>query len=93
MRMTRHRTLSSTLVVLLLVALGTAGCSSHRVFRDAEIAAQTGDWDEAVLKYMEAVAEEPSLATKVSRNPFFQASETVDTRVSISLRMSATYRA
>ncbi|HMB53769.1 MAG TPA: secretin N-terminal domain-containing protein [Thermoanaerobaculia bacterium] len=48
-----------TLVAVLLVAT-LAGCTAHRVFRQAEIAGELGNWDEAVLKYMEALQEDPS---------------------------------
>ncbi|MEM9290248.1 MAG: secretin N-terminal domain-containing protein [Acidobacteriota bacterium] len=43
----------------LVLVISTAGCSSHQSFRKAEIAASEGDWDSAVLFYMEAVEKEP----------------------------------
>ncbi len=47
-------------IAMLLVLLTLAGCaSSHRSFRRGEVAAKTGDWDQAVLHYMEAVANDP----------------------------------
>ncbi|HEX2162388.1 MAG TPA: secretin N-terminal domain-containing protein, partial [Thermoanaerobaculia bacterium] len=56
--MSRTRSIAPLLVTLLL-ALVAAGCVAHRSFRQGEIAAQLGDWDDAVLHYMEAVAKEP----------------------------------
>jgi len=47
------------IVVLALLTGGLAGCSSYQSFRKAEISAQQGNWDEAVLYYMEAVEREP----------------------------------
>jgi general secretion pathway protein D len=46
---------------LLVVALAAAvsGCAGHRQHRQAEIAAQLGNWDQAVLHLMEAVEKEP----------------------------------
>jgi general secretion pathway protein D len=47
---------------VLLLALGVlAGCStSHSNYRQGEIAAELGQWDEAVLAYMKAVDADPS---------------------------------
>jgi general secretion pathway protein D len=45
------------LAVALLAAL--SGCAGHRHYRQGEIAAQLGHWDEAVLSLMEAVSKEP----------------------------------
>ena len=43
-----------------LLALGLlAGCTSHQAYRQGEIATQLGNWDEAVLHYMKAVADDP----------------------------------
>ncbi|MDY7091756.1 MAG: hypothetical protein SX243_02155 [Acidobacteriota bacterium] len=42
-----------------LLVLGLAGCSSYQSYRQAEIAASQGQWDEAVLHYLEAVEREP----------------------------------
>jgi general secretion pathway protein D len=42
-----------------LLVLGLAGCSSYQSYRQAEIAASQGHWDEAVLHYLEAVEREP----------------------------------
>jgi len=46
---------SALLVALLLVA----GCTSHQAYRQAESAAQRGDWDVAVLQYMKALDQDP----------------------------------
>ncbi len=44
-------------LVALLVAL--AGCSGHSVYRKARLAEARGDWDQAVLSYLEAVRVHP----------------------------------
>ncbi|MGH9360921.1 MAG: secretin N-terminal domain-containing protein, partial [Thermoanaerobaculia bacterium] len=49
------------LIPLLLAAL--AGCASYGAYRRAEIAAEVGDWDEAVLQYMEALEQDPGNIT------------------------------
>jgi len=62
----RHVTVRLPILVLLLLVPITA-CTSHLASRQAEIAAQRGDWDEAVLQYMKAVEQSPeSLAYKGS---------------------------
>ncbi|MEM7583807.1 MAG: hypothetical protein AAF560_10540 [Acidobacteriota bacterium] len=43
-------------VALLLVV---AGCSGHSVYRKARLAEARGDWDQAVLSYLEAVRDHP----------------------------------
>ena len=49
--------------LILLLALGplavVTACASHMASRQADIAAQRDDWDEAVLQYMKAVEENP----------------------------------
>ena len=45
--------------VLLALCLLVSGCASQGLFRQAQLAEQTGDWDEAVLKYLEAVRKDP----------------------------------
>jgi general secretion pathway protein D len=50
----RTRTLTG-----LLLALALAGCVSSRASRQADIASQLGNWDEAVVRYMEAVEQDP----------------------------------
>jgi general secretion pathway protein D len=61
---------SLTLLLALWPLAGLAGitaCASHMASRQADIAAQRGDWDEAVLQYMKAVDESPeNLAYKAS---------------------------
>ena len=52
-----RRSLGSGAAALLLLWL--VGCSSHQSYRKAEISAQEGDWDQAVLHYMEAVETDP----------------------------------
>ncbi|HSN88475.1 MAG TPA: secretin N-terminal domain-containing protein, partial [Thermoanaerobaculia bacterium] len=47
------------ILILLLVLGPLAGCASHRSYRQAEIAAQLGKWDEAVLEYIKALEEDP----------------------------------
>jgi general secretion pathway protein D len=47
------------LVLLFALAL-LAGCTSHQAYRQAEAAAQRGDWDAAVLQYMKALDQNPS---------------------------------
>jgi general secretion pathway protein D len=47
-------------VLILVIALGPlAGCASHLSYRKAEIATQKGNWDEAVLHYLQATEENP----------------------------------
>jgi len=46
-----------TFALLLVVAL--LGCSGYRSFREAEIAERHGDWDKAVLHYLELVDQYP----------------------------------
>ena len=46
------------LVALVFVAL-LSGCATQGLFRQAQAAEQTGEWDEAVLKYLEAVRQDP----------------------------------
>jgi general secretion pathway protein D len=54
----RFSVLVLALAPLALLALMT-GCASHLASRQAEIAAQRGDWDQAVLQYLKAVDENP----------------------------------
>jgi general secretion pathway protein D len=55
------------LLLLLAVFLPIASCTSHLASRQAEIAAQRGDWDQAVLEYMKALEQSPeNLAYKAS---------------------------
>ncbi len=53
-----------SILVLALGALGiSAGCTSHQNFRQGEIAAQLGKWDDAVLHYMKALEDDPGNIT------------------------------
>lgn len=47
--------------VLLLASF--AGCTSYRAARQAEVAAETGRWDDAVLHYLKALEDEPNNLT------------------------------
>jgi general secretion pathway protein D len=59
----RQATVRSLILLLALWPLaglaGITACASHMASRQADIAAQRGDWDEAVLQYMKAVDERP----------------------------------
>jgi len=46
-------------LLLLTLVLLLAGCTGHRVYRLAQEAEQVGDWDQAVLHYLEAVRVHP----------------------------------
>ena len=48
----------TTLALTLAVAL--LGCSGYRSYREAQIAERHGDWDKAVLHYLELVDQYPS---------------------------------
>ncbi len=52
------RTLGVSAVVALM-ALGQVGCSSYGAYRQALMAEQKENWDEAVLRYIEAVRNDP----------------------------------
>ncbi len=47
------------LLLLLALSLALAGCSSHNIYRKAQLAETTGDWDQAVIHYLEAVRIHP----------------------------------
>ncbi len=49
----------SRTVFALAVLLALAGCSGHSVSRKAQLAESTGDWDAAVIHYLEAVRIHP----------------------------------
>lgn len=55
-RRQRRHALSLGLALLLILA----SCSGYRSFREAQHAELTGDWDTAVLRYMELVTEDPA---------------------------------
>jgi general secretion pathway protein D len=57
------RPILRAVTALLVPAVLLAGCSSYRSYREAEIAAQVGNWDEAVLHYMEALEQDPANIT------------------------------
>jgi general secretion pathway protein D len=46
-------------VLVLVLFLMVSGCASFHSYRRAQIAEQRGDWDQAVLKYLEALADDP----------------------------------
>jgi general secretion pathway protein D len=50
-------------LALLLALAPLAGCTSHLAYRQAETAAQRGDWDKAVLQYMKALEDDPENIT------------------------------
>ncbi len=58
----RHFIVRMSIPLLALGALGIlgtlAGCTSHQSYRQAEIAAQSGNWDDAVLHYMKALEDD-----------------------------------
>lgn len=54
----RRRRHALSLGLALLVIL--ASCSGYRGFREAQHAELTGDWDTAVLRYMELVTQDPA---------------------------------
>ncbi len=45
-------------MVCLLV--GLAGCTSHRMHREAQLAEQEGDWDRVVILYLELLESQPN---------------------------------
>jgi general secretion pathway protein D len=45
--------------MVALLALGQLGCSSYGAYRQAQLAEQKENWDEAVLRYIEAVRNDP----------------------------------
>ncbi len=47
-------------VMALLVLLTLVGCSGYRSYREAQSAERNGDWDEAVLHYLELTDQYPS---------------------------------
>jgi general secretion pathway protein D len=56
----RRHALSLGLGLGLALLLALASCSGYRSFREAQHAELTGDWDTAVLRYMELVTEDPA---------------------------------
>jgi general secretion pathway protein D len=45
---------------LVAGALGSAGCASYQVSRQAQLAEESGDWDEAVDRYLELAERQPA---------------------------------
>ena len=58
----RRTTAPPRMAMAILLAL-FAGCSGYNTYRDAQIAEQQGDWDQAVLSYLEAVERYPDNIT------------------------------
>lgn len=56
MRVMRNLRLRGACLALLLALLG---CSGYRSARQAQIAEQEGDWDQAVLQYLELIDQHP----------------------------------
>jgi len=56
MQASRVTSLTGILWVLMLVL---TGCTGHNVYRQAQLAEHQGDWDQAVLHYLEAVRRHP----------------------------------
>ncbi len=50
-------------LILLLALAPLAGCASQQAYRKAEIAAQSEDWDQAVLHYLKALQDDPDNIT------------------------------
>ncbi len=46
-------------LAILIGAALAAGCTNYRDFRSAQVAELNGDWDQAVLHYMEAISHDP----------------------------------
>ncbi len=59
-RQREHRRLRKALSPGLALLLILASCSGYRGFREAQHAELTGDWDTAVLRYMELVTQDPA---------------------------------
>jgi general secretion pathway protein D len=54
-----HRARLLALPVLICGLLALAGCSSYQLEHEVRLAEQNGDWDQAVLKYLELTRTEP----------------------------------
>ena len=50
-------------LLLLLPLLVQVGCSGFQTYREAQVAEEIGDWDQAVLHYLDLVETDPT--TKV----------------------------
>jgi general secretion pathway protein D len=53
------RSLKTPAALALLMALTLLGCSGYRSYREAQIAERHGEWDKAVLNYLELVDQYP----------------------------------
>ncbi len=51
---------SRSLLIVLLAALSLAGCATLRTQRKAQVAEQSGNWDDAVFAYMKALEQDPT---------------------------------
>jgi len=51
------------LAATLVLTLTALGCTSHRGYRQAQLAEQTEDWDQAVAQYLELVNRHPGKIT------------------------------
>lgn len=58
-----HRMPILALLFLALAVNFLTGCASQNAYRDALLAEQQDDWDQAVLKYLQAVREHPDNLT------------------------------
>lgn len=47
-------------ILLIALCVLLSACSGYRHYREAQVAEQVGDWDEAVLQYMELTQKEPA---------------------------------
>lgn len=59
MRIKSAHTTRALVVVCLIGAVGLAGCATHQAYRKAQRAEQIGDWDEAVIRYLELTNRYP----------------------------------
>ena len=60
--LSRNHWLNRGLIVLVTTALVvvSVGCSGYTTYRSAQVAEDLGNWDDAVLHYMELVRQDPS---------------------------------
>ncbi|MFY9824455.1 MAG: cohesin domain-containing protein [Thermoanaerobaculia bacterium] len=54
------KVIARTSLSLLLLAFLAGGCTTHQAYRQGEVASQLGNYDDAVLHFMKATAEDPS---------------------------------
>ena len=80
----QERLRSSTKGLVLILLFGILlSCSAYQGYRRAQIAEEHGDWDEAVLQYLELVDRYPN---KVSYRTFTHALDTVQPITAFSQR-------